>query len=598
MLAAPLAAAQPVPADSGPAAYWPLDEIDAAQTPDKSPAGLTGIVKGKPTVVDGARGRCLRLDGQFDYVTVPDADALDFSGGSFAVTAWVNVYALRGEQQMIVGKNIYKANQREWGLMLDSDNRFRFYLRHDGQWKTVDSPIAPVPGRWVHLAVSVDAGRAALYVNGALKNRADLGQPVPSTEAPLTIGGINDGSRLRQMLYGAVDEVRLYRRVLGEKEVAAMFVPVTATHKIPADSRYTLWEAKGPVPKSADLPLLEGVEFHVIKARQPEKDDYNWLHGVAIVRHKGLLYASFGHNKGSENTASEVANGCTSADGGKTWGPLFTIDEGVEPNLAISAGVFLSHDGCLWAFHGAFHNRMQRVHTRAYLLDERTSRWIAKGVVAEDGFWAMQEPRKMDDGNWLMAGVAVGNGYGGPDDPAAVAISHGDDLIKWDVVRIPKPKAMRMWGESAVIIDGPKILNIARYGKPVALASESGDYGRTWTRVRESNLPMAGSQPYAGVLSNGRPYLVCTTTADSGGRRSPLTIAVGRPGRRQFDKIYSIRDAVHEGPGESGPDIRLSYPYAAEYDGKLYVVYSNDGGRGGNRNSAELAVIPIDKLTD
>ena len=41
---------------------------------------------------------------------------------------------------------------------------------------------------------------------------------------------------------------------------------------------------------------------------------------------------------------------------------------------------------------------------------------------------------------------------------------------------------------------------------------------------------------------------------------------------------------------------RLSYPYAAEYNGKLYVIYSNDGGRGGNRNSCELAIVPVDKL--
>jgi hypothetical protein len=34
-----------------------------------------------------------------------------------------------------------------------------------------------------------------------------------------------------------------------------------------------------------------------------------------------------------------------------------------------------------------------------------------------------------------------------------------------------------------------------------------------------------------------------------------------------------------------------------EYDGNLYVGYSNDGGRRGNLNSAELAVIPIKSLT-
>jgi hypothetical protein len=33
-----------------------------------------------------------------------------------------------------------------------------------------------------------------------------------------------------------------------------------------------------------------------------------------------------------------------------------------------------------------------------------------------------------------------------------------------------------------------------------------------------------------------------------------------------------------------------------EYDGNLYVGYSNNGGRRGNLNSAELAVIPIKSL--
>mgnify|MGYP000433055587 CR=1 FL=1 len=49
----------------------------------------------------------------------------------------------------------------------------------------------------------------------------------------------------------------------------------------------------------------------------------------------------------------------------------------------------------------------------------------------------------------------------------------------------------------------------------------------------------------------------------------------------------------------------LSYPYAVEHDGKLYVGYSNSGdkttrdGTGRelwNNNSAELAIIPIEKL--
>jgi hypothetical protein len=372
-----------------------------------------------------------------------------------------------------------------------------------------------------------------------------------------------------------------------------------------------LWDPQKPVPASADCPLLADVEFVVVKPRRPEIDGYNWLHGAALCWHKGKLYASFGHNVGSENTASEVANGRVSSDGGKTWGPLFAIDDGDTSNPAVSHGVFLSHKGTLWAFHGSFHDRMQGVHTRAYVLNEKTRKWHDRGVVAEDGFWPTQEPLSMNDGNWIMAGISVANGYGGPDDPAAVAISHGEDFTQWDVVSIPKPKDLQMWGESTVIVNGADVLNIARWRKPVALAAASHDYGRTWTQVRESNLPMAASKPYAGVLSTGRRYLICTTTTDSGNRRSPLTIAVSRPGEKVFSAIYRIRDAVaakrgqrgDEKPGdesavqiESHPQSRLSYPYAVERDSKLYVIYSNDGSRGGNRNSCELAIIPVKSL--
>ena len=103
---------------------------------------------------------------------------------------------------------------------------------------------------------------------------------------------------------------------------------------------------------------------------------------------------------------------------------------------------------------------------------------------------------------------------------------------------------------------------------------------------------MATSKPYAGTLSTGQNYLVCTTTADSGGRRAPLTIAVSRPGESTFSRVFVIRHAVFpEGPGPSDPAIDFSYPYAVEHDGHLYVGYAIK-----RHKTAELAVIPIAAL--
>lgn len=584
------------PPSKGLLGHWAFDASADGPVLNSVEGGCHGKTAGRPKSAEGAKGQALQFDGRRDYVVVEDTDALDFSKATFSVSAWINVYALRGDQQMIVAKNVYSANQREWGLMVDSDQRFRFYMRSGGKWNTVESRTVPEPGRWYQVSVTVDAGRARLYVNGQCEGEGDLGTSIPKTSAPLTIGAVNDGGRVRQTFFGAIDEVLLFDRALASAEVAGMYFPVTATHALPEDDRFVLWPKEMPVPKTAECPFVEGLEFHVVKAREPEKDGYNWLHGVAVCWHDDRLFATFGHNKGNENTSTEVARGRMSGDGGKSWGPVFTIDDGDTANPAVSHGVLLSYRGQLWAFHGAFHDRMKEVHTLAFVFDHSSSTWEPRGIVAEDGFWPLQEPLKMDDGNWIMAGISVGGGYGGPDDPAAVAISHGDDFSDWDVVKIPKPENLTMWGESTVIVDGPEVLNIARWREPIALAALSRDYGRTWTEIREANLPMAASKPYAGILFTGQRYLIGTTTADSGNRRSPLTIAVSRPGEKVFRKIYRIRDAVCDGPGESDPKCRLSYPYAVEHDGKLYVGYSNDGTRGGNRNSAELAIVPVESL--
>jgi len=269
------------------------------------------------------------------------------------------------------------------------------------------------------------------------------------------------------------------------------------------------------------------------------------------------------------------------------------IDAG-EGNLGVSHGVFLSHGDRLWAFMGAFFDAFQKTHTRAYVLDDGGGTWEPRGVVVDNGFWPMQEPQKTADGNWIMAGFRVVNGYPVTGYLPAVAISRGADFTKWDLVVIEAEPALGdIWGESTVIIEGARITNIARYGgKPVALVSTSVDNGRTWTRGVPTNLPMATSKPYAGTLSTGQRFLACTTTADSGGSRAPLTIAVSRPGQQLFSKVYVGRHSVSDKtPGVSDPRADFSYPYAVEHDGRLYVGYTHK-----SHVANELAVIPVAAL--
>lgn len=369
--------------------------------------------------------------------------------------------------------------------------------------------------------------------------------------------------------------------------VAATTVPGSMANDVP------LWDPDIPVPSAHEAPLLSGITFRILKAYEPAVDGYEFLHGASIIRHGDTWYATWGHNKGRENTATEVTRGRRSRDDFLILTEVETIASGNEAD-ANSHGVTLSRGGDLWGFFGRFTGFRQNTRTEAYRLNTKTDLWEPLGVVVGGGFWPCDEPQRMENGNWIMAGFRMSVPDG---NPPAVAISNGDDLLDWTLVPIDQPSGLKMWGESSVIVRGSRITCIVRADRadPRAYVSTSEDSGRTWTPARRSNLPMAATKPYAGTLSTGHGYLIGTTTADCGNTRRPLTIALSGPGGGAFNRIYRIRDGVRPGERETTP-ADLAYPYAVEYDGSLYVVYSV-GRPGNSRNSLELAVIPIAEIT-
>jgi hypothetical protein len=570
------------PAKAAAAEHWTLDAVDVAVK-----------VHGSVTKAAGARGECLVLDGS-QVIELDDSGRLNAGPEGFTFSVWFSPYAPTSGQQVIAGKTRYSSSERQWTLTVEPNGTLKAFIQQTG-WSTISDTEPLRAGHWHLATLSVGAAKAVLYLNGRRVGETALKQPVPATQAPIKLGGIVDAGVLKQTFAGAVDEARFEPRVLSAEEIAASYRPVNATHELPKPllSGTPLWDERVPFLKAADLPVLDGVEFHVLKKQRPDADGANWTLGVGLAWHKGRLFASYGFNKGAENTETEEAHVRVSDDGGKTWGAPVVMDHG-EGNLGVSHGVFLSHADKLWAFQGAFYDKFQRTHTRAYLLNETTGQWQAKGVVLDGGFWPMQEPRKMDDGNWIMSGARISKGYDFSGDPPAVAISHGDDFTHWDLVVLPVDRGLRnVWGESTVIVNGTHITNISRYGgKALALIATSDDFGRTWTTMLPSDLPMATSKPYAGTLSTGQRYLVCTTTADTGGKRSPLTIAVSQPGESVFSKVFVIRRSVFpEGPGVSSERADFSYPYAIEHDGKLYVGYTHK-----SHAANELAIIPLSKL--
>ena len=351
-------------------------------------------------------------------------------------------------------------------------------------------------------------------------------------------------------------------------------------------SMYNIWKEGVDLPKISELKEVRS-EHVTIKPFVPEEDGYVFLHGVALANFNGRMYCAWAHNKVRENSDNEEVNYAVSDDGGKTWSGCINGDMNLQNGVAVSHGVFLIHKEKLYFFAPQFKGQLgaEMMKTSVYVFDEANEKFCYIDVAVDERFWPMCEPVLMENGNYIMSGIYVASDYMSPDNAAAVAISHGSDILHWDMVKIERSEDVRVWGECSIAVDGSKIKMYCREHsrKLRALYAESFDFGNTWSEMDLSDLPMIDSKPYAGTLSTGQRYLICSCAGDISAR-NPLTIALTEKGEDKFSKIYII---------DSGKIV--SYPYAMEADKKLYVAYSSSA-KLDNRNSAELAIIDLEEL--
>lgn len=356
--------------------------------------------------------------------------------------------------------------------------------------------------------------------------------------------------------------------------------------EMPIYSMYNLWKNETTLLKVSELKKLKA-EHITIKPFEPENDGYIFLHGVALAKYKGKMYCAWAHNKVQENSDDEEVNYAVSNDNGKTWSKCIKGNCNIANDIAVSHGVFLVHEDKLYFFAPQYKGQLgaEMMKMSVYVFDEINEKFHYIDVALNERFWPMCEPILMENGNYIMPGIYVASDYMSPDNAGAVAISHGSDILHWDMVKIERTEDVRVWGECCVIINKNHCKMYCREhsGKRIALYSESFDFGNTWSKMDASDLPMIDSKPYSGTLSTGQNYLICSCAQDIN-NRDPLTIALTAKGEDQFSKIYTIADGAI-----------LSYPYAIEADNKLYVAYSSTT-EGANRNSAELSIINIEDL--
>ena len=197
---------------------WGVDEGSGSVVADSSGGGRDGVVRGNPRWVAGVAGSALRLDGSGDYVSVPDAAALD-PGGPMSVSVWVRPE--RVGTQYVVKKGSSTVDGYEVGLSSSGSVFFRLNAGSSGNTYRVDSSSAyPSDGsRWMHVVGTFDGSRVRLFVDGALQGSVRGPVSVGANSLPLGLGAEGSGYR---PVTGTVDEVGVYGYALSEAEVAAL----------------------------------------------------------------------------------------------------------------------------------------------------------------------------------------------------------------------------------------------------------------------------------------------------------------------------------------------------------------------------------------
>ena len=352
---------------------------------------------------------------------------------------------------------------------------------------------------------------------------------------------------------------------------------------------YNLWDEKTPYPDISEIPTINKVEYSLVHA---QTEDYKFLHEPRMAFHGDTLFISFSNAPETEAESAQIIRGRRSRDNGRTWSEPEVIAPGSPDGDRHETAPMLSLDGTLWAFIGRFgpgpNYGRNSLGMELYFLDKDTGHFQAysKGLILP-GFIPFVHPQHLDNGNWIIGGHMDKVQH------AAAAISNGNDLTQWELVKIETPAGVD-FPETALLLNGNEVLAVTRNRAikkgnqelKYALMSYSHDFGKSFIPAMESNLPMSNSKPFCGKLSNGQYYIVynaCQTTDVN--PRNALLIAATRPGEMPpFCRVWKVIEGT---PDSIAPIIQSigsktgahswAYPEAVEKDGVLYLTFSNDG---------------------
>jgi hypothetical protein len=228
---APLGAQTPVGPPAGITHWWPAD-----QTPQDIVGGQQAFLRGGAGYEAGKVSQAFSLNGNAQFVEVPDDPSLNVGASDFTFEVWVRFNTLNGEQ-VIAEKYVETASPARTGWTLTKlvDNTIRVALAGGGDVDSLPAPtVTAASETWTHVAVRRSGNTFTTFQDGAptasgtFSRNLDCGASLKFGHRgnPSDTPGSWDTRNF--WLNGAIDEPALYNRALTDQEIAALYAAGSA----------------------------------------------------------------------------------------------------------------------------------------------------------------------------------------------------------------------------------------------------------------------------------------------------------------------------------------------------------------------------------
>jgi sialidase-1 len=321
---------------------------------------------------------------------------------------------------------------------------------------------------------------------------------------------------------------------------------------------------------------------------------------ILVRRDASLLAAWADFYGGSRDDAPARISAARSTDGGRTWGPRYTLQENSGRANVMSVSFVRSRTGDVLFF---YLQKNSLSDLKAYVrrsTDDATSWGAPVLVTAEDGYHVMNNARviQLRSGR-LLAPVATTRQVGTKNDDFRTFVYHSDDdgrTWKRGRTSLSAPKRGAMEPGVIELRDG-RVMQIIRTQTGYIWRSFSSDGGDTWTEAEPWNIeaPEAPSTLVA-MPGSGDWLLVWNPTvtwsnpektvlgANHGGARTPLAAMVSRDEGRTWSSPRNL---------EADPAVTYAYTSVTFHQGRALLTYYHFP-KGGKLLSLAFQSVPVE----